>query len=134
MPSKEKLQETVEKWDSLLEGLSKAKYKRYKYCRIYENIVKNNSHQDYKLLLSLAYRVFKIAGDVKISRSHNNAVDIVEFEDADLYDNGTIMIDSALAFLDAAAQMTAAKLEETESIAYLKAEKNGEMNVIRLYY
>lgn len=135
MPTKEQTKQYLEKWNTLLSGLDKAKYKRYKYCRLYEKTIQNNKKENYKILLSLMYKIFKKYPDITISRSHTNVIDILEFEEKEIFQNGQIRIDIAISFLDALSEMVIEKLQEINCLAYLTIEKRGNIhNVIKLYY
>jgi hypothetical protein len=136
MPNKDAMDETIQKWNSLLEGLGDVKYKLFKFVRIYENTVKNNDPKDLKLLLSTLYRVFKKIEDINVSRSHNNSRVLLEFEDSDFYIQDSIMIDIVMSFCDAVSQMIIEELSNKtlEGIAYLKVDrKDGKANV-SVYY
>ncbi len=132
MPDKEKMNESLKEWAFLLEGLGKAKYKLYKYSRIYDKILKENSKQDAKILLPIAYRTFRSLNDIKVSRSHKTALDIITYEDRDIEGENEIQT----LFCESVSQMLIEMIKKgnLESIAYLKVErKNGETIINAIY-
>lgn len=131
MPDKEKMEKSIEEWSFLLEGLGKAKYKLYKYSRIYEKIKRENTKDDYKLLLPIAYRTFSALKDIKVSRSHNNDLGIISYEDKDL---PTMEIKTL--FCESVSKMLVEIIESQKlsSIAYLKMERNNGETIIKAIY
>lgn len=124
----------IKDWDFLMQDLSKSKIKRHKYARIYEKIIRYNKKTDTKMLLSIAYRVFKKLGDIKMSKGHKNIEQISEFYEADFYVNGTIMVDQFVAFCDNVANMIIDRLQTIEKIGHLEIISNGQIKTINIMF
>lgn len=133
MPNKEQMAGLIEKWNWLLEDLGNAKYKLYKYSRIYDNITENSNKSSIKLLLPLAYRVFKNRPDVNISRSAKKTLDIFEVEKDDI---DHMDLDSYMSFLDAVSEMIIEKMnqEDVNSLYRIELKDKGESYGITITY
>jgi len=133
MPNKEQMGELIDKWSWLLEGLGKAKYKLYKYSRIYENILQNSNKSSLKILLPLTYRVLKSYSDINISRSAKNYIDIFNIEKNDI---DHMDLDSYMSLLDAVSEMIIEKLnqENISSIYRIQLGDTGESYKISVAY
>lgn len=120
MPDTEKMNKLIDKWHWLLEGLGKAKYKLYKYSKIYENISKEVEDQNVlKLILPLAYRVFKERRDINVSRSGKNSILILEIEKLGI---NHMNLDLYMSFLDSTTEMVVERLDEESINSLYKIE------------
>ncbi|MFW6225919.1 MAG: hypothetical protein ACOC3V_03085 [bacterium] len=124
----------INEWKFLMDDLPKAKTKRSKFSRIYEKIIKHNTKNNYKMLLSIAYRIFKKLGDIKMSKGIHNKVELAEFYNEDFYINGNIMIPQFTAFCDAVANTTITKLKEVEKFGHLEIHQENQANKIFLVF
>ena len=124
----------IQDWEFLMEGLSKSKTKKHKYARVYEKIVRYNEQNDVKMLLSMAYRVFKKVDDIKMSKGHKNSEEVGEFYESDFYVNGTIMIDQFMAFCDTMAELIVEKIPEIERFGHLEIKQDGQIKKLNIMY
>lgn len=133
MPDKEKMAELIKEWEWLLEGLGKAKYKLYKYSRIYEHVSENQTKNSLKILLPLTYRVFKKNPDINISRSGKNSLTILEVEKHDI---DVMDLDSYMSLLDAVSDMIVENMSEEgiDSLYKIELEETDESYKITVAY
>lgn len=132
MPDKEKMVKLIDKWDFLLEGLGKAKYKLYKYSRIYENTSNKNADK-MRILLPLEYRIFKKMKDINVSRSCKNSITIFETEAREI---NHMNLDSVISLLDATSDMIIERMIEENINAINKIEleeKDGQYSLSIFY-
>ena len=129
MPTKEQTERLISSWQKLLEGLDdKASYKLYKFARIYENVIRFNDKQYFKLLIPICYKIFSQVEDLNVSRGQDNALLITSFQTHDLYDQQEKMIvDATKSFVDAVSSMILLEMEnkQIKSISHIKVA-NGE--------
>ena len=112
--------------------MGKAQHKLYRFARVYEKIVANNKVEDLKLLIPMAYKTFKILGDIKSSRSHTRSIEIIKFDESDLYKKNKLMVKPTLIFTDAVARLIADKMKE--NISHIVVEKEESSNIIKIIY
>lgn len=124
MSRKENIENLINKWSWLLEGLSKAQYKKYKYSRIFDNSSKcKEAH--YKIILPIAHRLFKKKESVNVSRSEKNTIDIIDIDKTDI---DAMDLESYIGFLDAVSDMIVEKMnnESINSLYRLKIKEENE--------
>lgn len=124
MTTKEKTDMIIKEWEWLLEGLPKAKYKRYRYARIYDKILKNNNHDTAKLLLPIAYKVFNEIGDVKTTKSNKNFIPISPYETTTLVGK-----DAIENYVKAIAMLVVERLQSGMNFGYLYI-RNEELGIV----
>jgi len=126
--------ELTQKWEFLMQDLSDAKSKRYKYARIYEKIVKYNKKEDLKMLLSIAYKIFKQTDDVKMSKGVKNSELVGEFNVDDFYVNGTIIAVQFIAFCDNLSRLAIEKISQIDKFGHLEIKTSGLVKKIYIKY
>ncbi len=126
--------ELTQKWEFLMQDLSDAKTKRYKYARIYEKIVKYNKKEDLKMLLSIAYKIFKQTDDVKMSKGVKNSELVGEFNVDDFYVNGTIIAVQFIAFCDNLSRLAIEKISQIDKLGHLEIKTSGLVKKIYIKY
>lgn len=126
--------ELIARWEFLMEDLPKAKNKRYKFARIYEKIVQHNNKNDLKMLLSIAHRMFKKIGDIKMSKGGQNSHRVCEFYESDFYINGTIMMDQFMAYCESVSSLVIEQLTKTEKIGYLQIKSHEHAKEIHIIF
>ena len=117
-----------------MQDLSDAKSKRYKYARIYEKIVKYNKKEDLKMLLSIAYKIFKQTDDVKMSKGVKNSELVGEFNVDDFYVNGTIIAVQFIAFCDNLSRLAIEKISQIDKLGHLEIKTSGLVKKIYIKY
>jgi hypothetical protein len=124
----------IKNWEFLLDNLPKANNKRYKFAKIYEKIVQNNSKDDTKMLLSIIYRVFKKLDTIKMSKGTQHSIEVGEFYNDDFYINGTIIMDQFISFCDVISEIVIEKLQIINKIGYLKIESHDGIKKINIIF
>lgn len=130
----EEKEDLLEKWDFLLQDLSKSKTKLNKFARIYEKIVQNNRSEDVKILLPVAYKVFKQVDDIKMSNGKKNEKEIINFSIYDFYIEHTLMVDLITSFTDATAKMIVEALPKIEKFSHLQIQDQDDEKIIKVIF
>lgn len=109
----------VEKWKNTL-GLEEISYN---CARLLENISLSNS-TDVKFLLSTALRLMS-STDIQVLKRKKNPtkIQLLNIEEESIYDNGVIMIDSAIAISQTLCKAILTKLPEDKKISTIEVER-----------
>jgi len=127
-------EELIKKWEFLMQDLSDLKSNKYKYARIYEKIVKYNKKEDLKMLLSIAYKIFKQTDDIKVSKGVKNAELVGEFNVDDFYINGAIIAVQFIAFCDNLSRLAIEKIFQIDKFGHLEIKTSGLIKKIYIKY
>ena len=122
--------ELNEKWDPLLEDLTKSELQKNKYAKAYERIVKNNNAIDYKILLGVAHRIFSKDKNITVTRGKER-VEVNEFFDSEFSLNGQLLPELTLPFVEATADIIVGMCHKSDNTFSHLEIKNNKVYYVR---
>lgn len=126
----------INKWSFLLKGLSDKKSLKAKYAKIYEKSSLMNNFQDFKLVVSILYKVFSEVENIYISNSKKQSLKINQTYEYNLFDQDVILIDWFEKFVYETYQEIVNKINsgEIEKIHHLRINHENDLITVNVVY